>query len=100
MADQRRVICQLWYESERGWGQRPDGFSLHLTPGSHKGYLTDYTKDRTGPAPDEYDAPDGSPFTVEVTEEIFQKLVKAGNGSIRSWARGNDLKSNGQVTTV
>src|SRR4051812_43624797 len=24
------AICQLWYESERGWGQRPDGFSLHI----------------------------------------------------------------------
>lgn len=24
------VICQKWEESERGWGTRPNGYSLHL----------------------------------------------------------------------
>ena len=25
---EKYVVCQLWEESERGWGVRPDGYSL------------------------------------------------------------------------
>ena len=29
--NKNEVVVQKWEESERGWGTRPDGFSLHLT---------------------------------------------------------------------
>lgn len=94
-----RAICQKWLESERGWGVRPDGFSLHLTLDGRKAYIDNYTNERgTGVVPDEYDRPDGEPFSIYVTQEIFEMLVRKTN--IRSWNRDNDLRQDGLVKEV
>jgi hypothetical protein len=39
------VVMQRWYESERGWGQRPDGCSLHLTEQDRAAYCKKYWAD-------------------------------------------------------
>ena len=36
------VVCQYWEESERGWGVRPDGCSLHLTEADRKQFIKEY----------------------------------------------------------
>ena len=36
------AICQLWEESERGWGCRPDGYSLHKGVETCIAYVTEY----------------------------------------------------------
>ena len=41
-------------EHERGWGQRPDGNLAFVDEQTAKAYVDKETKDRTGPAPDEY----------------------------------------------
>ena len=38
----KKVYLQHWEESERGWGIRPDGCSLHLTLEDRKKYIEKY----------------------------------------------------------
>lgn len=66
----RIAYAQEWTEYERGWGARPDGYSLHPTREAAVEFARAYTADRTGPAPDEYSAPEGQPFAVQVAEGV------------------------------
>lgn len=64
--------AQEWLERERGWGERPDGFSLHESEDAVKQFIADYWKSMPGSgpqdAPDEYSAPSGNPFPVEIQD--------------------------------
>jgi hypothetical protein len=76
----RTVLAQDWEESERGWGTRPDGFTLHLTLEALKMFVEAFWKrQRTAlgeSTPDEYTRTCGEPKLVEVSEKIYRKLVK------------------------
>ena len=63
----KAVYCIEWTEHERGWGCRPDGFTLHATAEDAKQYIDDYWR-MPNSAPDDYDKP-GKPFLVEVSDE-------------------------------
>ena len=76
------VICQKWEESERGWGTRPDGYSLHLTDEDRKAYIQGYWAGMPDSTPDEYSRPDGTPYRCEVDRETFEK-VKASKHGVR-----------------
>lgn len=81
-----KVFIQDWEESERGWGVRPDGASLHLNLDDVTEYIKAHCADRTGPAPDEYDRPDGSPYEFHVTKEVYDKITSSKNKfGIRVW---------------
>jgi len=81
----RKVWCQQWEESERGWGQRPDGYSLHLT----EKQAETYSKNKTGDAhkryveaggtgvPEVYWRPCGQPYEVGVDKETYDKVSEA-----------------------
>jgi len=88
MTQKRRtatVIKQTWTESERGWGCRPDGYSLHLSEDDMTAYNKAYWDEQPdGPAPDEYSRPDENPKKVKVDVETF-KRVKASKHGIREW---------------
>lgn len=88
--DDTRLWAQEWWESERGWGQRPDGFTLHLT----KQAALDHIKTVVGgrkydnPVPDEYDFTVGEPFEVsaavlDLTAKDYERLEKTGTIWIR-----------------
>jgi len=68
------VIVQKWEESERGWGTRPDGYSIHKTLDDLDGYVRDYWAHMPGRAPDEYSRPHGTPYTAQVSDEAFANL--------------------------
>jgi hypothetical protein len=79
------VIVQEWEESERGWGVRPDGASLHLTETDRKAYCEDFWKREKksnpgGEVPDEYTRESGGPKTMEVDETVYQKIKKSKHG--------------------
>lgn len=78
------VIVQKWEESERGWGTRPDGFSLHLSEADRQAYIEAYWAGMPDSTPDEYSRPDGKPYTALVDDKIFAKVQKSQNG-IRSF---------------
>ncbi|OGZ11915.1 MAG: hypothetical protein A2942_01995 [Candidatus Lloydbacteria bacterium RIFCSPLOWO2_01_FULL_50_20] len=39
-----QVLCQKWEESERGWGTRPDGYSLHKSDADREQYIREHMK--------------------------------------------------------
>ena len=74
----RLVVCQPWEESERGWGVRPDGFSLHLTMEDCRRFRKEYwAAQPPGPAPDEYSRESWAPFPLQVDAATFKQLAAA-----------------------
>lgn len=78
------VLCQQWEESERGWGVRPDGYSLHLTQEDRDAFVKNHKAHQLkiygSEAPDEYDRPCGEPYKVKVTGKTLDKLKASKNG--------------------
>ena len=72
-----RCYFQRWEESERGWGVRPDGCSLHLGKDFHKEYLNQIYTIRQSEllAPDEYERVTGPLIECFVSDTLFE-LVK------------------------
>lgn len=80
-----KVLVQHWTESEAGWGNRPDGVSVHFSGASHKLYVDAYWEamnikhgTRT---PDEYEYPDGKPVVMvfdaeHADEHILAKVLR------------------------
>lgn len=86
-----KVIVQKWEESERGWGVRPDGYSLHLTEADRAAYVQAYWDWMPDEVQDEYSRPSGTPYSAEVDDAVLAK-VKAGDKGIREF--GNDYPGN------
>lgn len=63
----------VWTESERGWGQRPDGKSYHKTKPIAEVYIKNYWNGMPKEVPDEYSRP-GDPQLAEVSKEIFDEV--------------------------
>lgn len=74
-----KVYLQYWEESERGWGVRPDGCSLHLDLPSHNNFIDLVYNERTfhHNVPDEYDRIVGQPIEVEISENLYNSLLKS-----------------------
>lgn len=87
------VVVQKWEERERGWGSRPDGYSVHLSDADRKAYIDDYwakMPDKVnGMAPDEYSTPDGSPYLADITEGQEEEFLAqiAGKKGLRFYDR-------------
>lgn len=86
------VYATQWIESERGWGQRPDGFSLHLTKQNADEYIKAYWDSMPDAVPDEYSAP-GEPREIEldVPEEWLGQL-QHGSLGVRVYQHKAHLK--------
>lgn len=78
------IIVQEWDESERGWGCRPDGASLHLTQEDAKAYVQEYWATMPSIVPDEYERPSGSTKVIDVNTEVYERVKKTKNG-LRIW---------------
>ena len=74
------VVCQKWEESERGWGVRPDGYSLHLTNGDLKAFIAAHWAKMPPTAPDEYSRPSGTPYVCAVDAKTYRKIKKSESG--------------------
>lgn len=74
-----KAYLQYWEESERGWGVRPDGCSIHIDLKCHSDYVDLVYLDRTfhQHIPDEYDRIVGQPIEVEVSESIYNSLLES-----------------------
>lgn len=79
------VVCYEWIESERGWGQRPDGISLHQDSSKAAEYIKEYWASMPkGETPDEYSRPEQRSTVLDVSEDVYDKVTKSKNG-IRIW---------------
>jgi len=74
------AICQKWEEIEVGWGDRPDGFSLHLSMEGLKIYVQNYWDGMPDRRPAEYSAPCGTPYEVQVSDTVVRQIQEAGDG--------------------
>lgn len=75
------VVFQRWEESERGWGTRPDGYSLHLTKEDREAFIQEYwDRQPKGEVPDEYSRPEGEPYFADIGPDLFTKLSNSKNG--------------------
>jgi hypothetical protein len=89
-----KVYCQLWEESEQGWGVRPDGYSLHLTEADAQAFIDAYWKEqhkREPEVPHEYSRPCGdghraTPYLAEVSRSVYKAVKESANGT-RSYDR-------------
>lgn len=68
------VVVQKWEESERGWGQRPDGYSLHLSEEDRKEFIRAYWELMPDAVPDEYERPCGSPYEAEIDAALHEQI--------------------------
>jgi hypothetical protein len=75
-----KVLYVSWEESERGWGTRPDGCSLHLTINDWDSYFKSYVKTLPRFVPDEYSRPAGRPIEVEVTHALYKRIEESKYG--------------------
>lgn len=75
----KTVIIQNWEESERGWGTRPDGFTIHIDRDQHKKYVDWYNKtfNNEESAPSEYTRICGEPIEIEVTDDLYYRIKHA-----------------------
>ena len=78
-----KIILQLWEESERGWGTRPDGCSIHTDIDERKKFLNKIYQKRENDiqVPDEYDRIVGEEIEAFVDDSIYQKVIE--NKTIR-----------------
>lgn len=90
MRSMNKVILQFWEESERGWGNRPDGCSLHLDSQSRDTYVNDIYKNRTeNDIPDEYDRVIGEPIETFISDVMYSRVKLKTNVRIHEHELNN-----------
>lgn len=80
----KTAILDTWTESESGWGQKPDGCSVHLNREDYKKYVKKYWDSMPDSVPGCYERPDGGLREIVVSDELFKKIEES-NGGIRLW---------------
>lgn len=76
----KNAVFQAWWESDRAWGMRPDGFSLHPNTAALRHYLE---RERYGlEARDFYSRPSCHPVIIELPDDMFDYLFMKPNGSL------------------
>lgn len=85
MTQTTKVIVQKWEESERGWGCRPDGYSIHLNEADMKKYIAGYWRQMPEATPDEYSRPNGTPYEANIKLSKGDKLKLQAQHGLRFW---------------
>ena len=98
MSQTHTAVAQNWEESERGWGVRPDGFSLHLSMEDCRRFREEYWAQQPKSfVPDEYSRERGEPLSVRVDEATFQALRAAHEeGESGIWGSGSSARPDAQ----
>ena len=79
-----KITYLEWEESERGWGIRPDGCSLHLTEKDAENFEREYWSRMPDEVPEEYSRPAGNPVNAYVSKKLYDKIKATKNG-LRLW---------------
>ena len=85
------IVCQPWEESERNWGVRPDGYSLHVDMNACATFVGEFLREQRiyhlscglleNGVPDVYNRVSGVPYWVMVTIDDMNALTRArGHG--------------------
>lgn len=76
------AVCQRWEETEKDWGVRPDGFSLHLSIEGLKKYIHNHWAQLPDNPPHSYSRPSGEPYVLRIEKDMMDEIV-ANDGSLR-----------------
>lgn len=76
----RVVVIQKWEESEEDWGERPDGFSLHLNLDDRNAFVKEYWDGMPDMVQSEYSRPYGKPYLGMVDDKVFARVEQSKNG--------------------
>lgn len=68
------VVVQRWEESERGWGVRPDGYSIHPDIAARNQYVKEYWATMPNEIPDEYSRP-----CVHIQDPVYLAEIELVN---------------------
>lgn len=71
-----KVILQLWEESERGFGNRPDGCSIHADSENRNKYIKSIYESRCDEVPDIYERIIGSELEAFIDDDLFKILTE------------------------
>lgn len=91
-AVEHKVIVQKWEESERSWGTRPDGFTMHLTKEHRDSFVQKHWDRMPDKVPDEYSRPAGEPYEAYVDNATYEAVKASGDGM---WGDGNNYPGSG-----
>jgi hypothetical protein len=88
------VWVQMWERAERGWGKRPDGYTLHRERGNVGAFVDDMrTREAAlgyGPdnVPESYSRPLGEPYQATIDDaELIIKVIASQHGA---WGPGRN----------
>lgn len=89
----KKAILVEWVESERGWGIRPDGYSVHVSKETAEQYIKDYWAMMPQQAPDEYSRPEHSLEwkTISISDQLYTEMVAKDDKSVRLWEHPDQL---------
>jgi hypothetical protein len=73
------VLCQVWEESEQGWGVRPDGYSLHTSQEALTEYVKTYWEGMPEEPPTEYSRPEGFAYLTTPNPVQAKALLSSPN---------------------
>jgi hypothetical protein len=73
-----KVILQIWEESERGWGTRPDGCSMHIDQKERDRYIQAIYDGRKSDTtiPNEYERIVGAGVDAFIEDSLFLLVQK------------------------
>lgn len=77
-----KIYVVSWLESERGWGVRPDGYSVHKSLEDYAAYMKNYWANMPDTAPDEYSRPSSNPEERFVNKRAYDRI---SNHGLRFW---------------
>jgi len=94
-----KVILQIWEESERGWGTRPDGCSMHIDLKERENYIqTIYDSRKSDESiPNEYDRIVGEGVEAFIEDALF-KLVEKDKSLRLTQYQMNNLMGMEEIT--
>ena len=75
----QEIVYVDWTESERGWGLRPDGCSLHLNEHEYELFLRDYNRSLPEDVPDEYSFTN-KPVVAYSSNSLVEKIKTSEHG--------------------
>lgn len=91
-----KVWIQKWEESERDWGTRPDGFTVHARREDIAAFVKvlrerEQKGHSAGWVPDEYSRPCGAPYVADIQDPEFLKRLTAVPHGL--WGQGREPPS-------
>ncbi len=91
------AFLETWTETERGWGQRPDGCTIHLTEEDYKKYVKKYWDKMPKETPYEYSRPDENLREVVIGSKLFKDLKKSANGILLWQSEFSEKKKSNEI---